>query len=291
MKALLKRVRASQPLNLVTTSATRAVLRALGTQSPFIVQHLHRVGTVRCPLPNGRQLMLWSRGDDWVSNQLYWRGLAGYEPETVDVFVRYASAARVVIDVGAYVGFYTLLAAQTNPQCRVYAFEPHPQAYARLTRNVTLNRVSNVECLELAAGGVEGESRLWSVRSELPTSSSLSRDFMAAHADVGPIAVRAVRLDRFLDARGAGPVGLVKIDTESTEPQVLCGLGDLLGRDRPAIICEVLPERGSGPELERLLAPLGYRYHVLTSDGPRRTHHIEPHSKWLNHLFTCGDVA
>lgn len=42
-----------------------------------------------------------------------------------------------------------------------------------------------------------------------------------------------------------------------------------LHRHRPVIFCEVLPDRGTTEALEALLAPLGYRYHILSCDGPR----------------------
>ena len=291
MKTLLRRVRVSQPLNFVTTSATRAVLSALRLESDFVVKHLHRAGTVRCKLPNGRSLVLWSRGDDWVSNRLYWLGLAGYEPETVPVFLRHAATARVVLDIGAYVGFYTLLAAHANPQAAVYAFEPHPDAHPRLVRNVSLNRLTNVECFSVAAGDVAGAATLWGVTSELPTSSSLSRDFMNVNGAVRGIHVEVVRLDEFLGDRGVQGVDLIKIDTESTEPEVLRGMAETLRRDRPAIVCEVLAGRETAAALEDLLGPLGYRFWLLTPDGPRREARVCGHPEWLNYLFTYRDVA
>jgi len=140
----------------------------------FVVRHLHRAGTACCRLPNGRVLKLWSRGDDWVCTQIYWKGFAGYEPETVPVFLRLATSARVIFDVGAYVGFYTVLAALTNPAARVYAFEPHTNAYERLLRNVRINHLANVECLRVAVGESEGASELFCGPGRLPTSSSLS---------------------------------------------------------------------------------------------------------------------
>jgi len=55
-----------------------------------------------------------------------------------------AARAGIVLDVGAHVGFYALLAAHANPKGRVFAFEPHPSVYGRLIRNLSLNGVENV---------------------------------------------------------------------------------------------------------------------------------------------------
>src|SRR5262249_7372061 len=120
-KRIAKAIRGSQPFNRIATSIVRALLRGSGRRSEFVIKHLHRVGPVWARLPNGRTLRLWSRGDDWVSNQVYWRGWDGYDPETIPLFFRMARRAQTILDVGAYVGFYTLLAALANPWAGVYA--------------------------------------------------------------------------------------------------------------------------------------------------------------------------
>src|SRR5262249_9733803 len=156
VKSALKSLRASQPLNYVTTSLVLGALTATGSRSEFIVKHLHRVGTVRRRLPNGRTLSVWSRGDDWVSNQIYWKGWDGYEPETAPFFFKLATQAAVTFDVGAYVGYYTLIAAHANPDGRVHAFEPMPVIHERLLNNIRLNELTNVECVPSAVGDADG---------------------------------------------------------------------------------------------------------------------------------------
>ncbi len=288
MKRALKKLRASQPFNRTVTSTVRGLCRVVGMTPAPVVRHLHRVGTVSCALPNGRVLELWSRGDDWVSNQIYWKGLAGYEPETVSIFLKLTSCARITFDVGAYVGFYTVLAAHANPSGCVYAFEPHPDAYPRLLRNVQLNRLSNVECIQAAVGDVGGTADLYCGPGGLPTSSSLSLDFMRPHGTVQGVRVKVVALDEFVRERGIARVDLLKIDTESTEPRVLQGMLGTLQRDRPSIVCEVLQGGGAEGRLEDILGGLGYRYYLLTPTGPMLVPKIRGHEAWLNYLFTCS---
>lgn len=284
-------LRASQPFNYIATSAVRALLAGTGVQSEFIIKHLHRVGRLRCRLPNGRLLRLWSRGDDWISNQVFWRGWSGYEPETVPLFFRLSMRAQVTLDVGAYVGFYTLLAAHANPAGRVYAFEPLPAIYERLKRNVALNRLANVTCMTSAVGDINGTAAFFHVSAPMPSSSSLSWEFMRSTGQVRSLTVPVITLDRVVHDNRLDHIDLVKIDTESTEPQVLRGMIETLHRDHPAIICEVLTGRGSERSLEEILQPLGYRYYLLTPDGPIPRHRIEGHPEWLNYLFTPLDLG
>ena len=290
IKSALKKLRALQPFNFVATSTLRGFANATGLRSEFVIKHVHKVGKVRCKLPNGRQLKLWSRGDDWVSNQIYWRGLSGYEPETVPLFFRLASRATVTLDVGAYVGFFTLLAAHANTNGTVYAFEPLPKIHERLQKNIALNRLSNVECLRAAVGQEEGEAEFFHIEAGLPTSSSLSFEFMQTTRELRSTTVPVLTLDRFVKYKKLNRVDLVKIDTESTEPEVLRGMIETIKRDRPLIICEVLKERGSERRLEEILGPLGYRYYLLTPDGPVQKDRIAGHAGWLNYLFTTLDT-
>jgi FkbM family methyltransferase len=289
MKHGLKRLRASQAFNHVATTAVRGFLRIWGLRSEAVIQHLHRFGNVEGTLPNGRTLRLWSQADDWVSNQVFWRSWDGYEPETVPLFFRLAASAQVTFDVGAFVGYFSLLAGHANPDGRVFAFEPLPDVYARLFENVRRNGLSNVQCVNAAVGEVAGDADFFHVPGGMQTSSSLSYEFMKPAGQLETTRVKVITLDDFVRENAIECVDLLKIDTESTEPQVLSGMAKTLRRDTPLIVCEVLG-RGSERALEELLAPLGYRFYNLTPSGPVRCDRIVGHPEWLNYLFVPDRV-
>ncbi len=288
-KNVLKRLRSFQPFNRLVTSTLRAGLEITGSHSEFFIKHLPRTGGLRRRLPNGRSLRLWSRGDDWVSNQVYWRGWQGYEPETAPLFFRLATRAQVTLDIGAHVGYYALLAGHANPAGRVYAFEPFPATYARLQHNVALNRLSNVTCFASAVGELDGAADFFHPGTLIPCSASLSFDIYRPWADsVTKMTVPVITLDRFVEEHQLGHVDLVKLDVESAEPQVLRGATKVLQRDRPTIICEVLKGCGTEQALETALRPYGYRFYLVTPDGPALRERIEGHEVWLNYLFTTN---
>jgi FkbM family methyltransferase len=273
--AIAKRARGQPALNALVTDTLRTTLALAGRHASaelrdWIVRHVHRTGLTRVPLPNGRTLHLWSRGDDWVSTQVYWRGWDAYEPDTVPIFYRLACTARRTLDVGAYVGYFALLAAHANPSGEVLAFEPHPTIHARLERNRRENGLLNLTCVNAAVGVRAGDADFWVCAADdaMPTSSSLSHDFMAAHGTPRAVRVPVVTLDEYLGDRG--PVDLVKIDTESTEPDVLAGMRAILTRDRPNIV----------------LGPLGYRYYLLGAGGTQHRERIAGDPVHLNYLFS-----
>jgi hypothetical protein len=102
--------------------------------------------------------------------------------------------------------------------------------------------------------------------------------------------VPVVRLDTFCKENTIGEVNLLKVDTETTEDAVIAGMGDTLARHRPHIICEVLPHSRTSTSIQRLLAPLGYRYYLLTDNGPVEKTEIATTQQWHNYLFTTLDA-
>lgn len=283
----LRRLRYSQPFNVIATTLVKAILDATGRRPESVIKHLHRVGNVQSTLPNGRVLRLWSRADDWVSNQVFWSSWAGYEPETGPLFLRLASRARVTLDVGAYVGFYSLLAAHANPNGRVFAFEPLPAAFERLSSNVARNGLKNVVCVRAAVGASEGTFPFYHrAGGTLPCSSSLSLNFMRGTVNLTNTTTNVLCLDSFARSHGLADIDLIKVDTESTEPDVLRGAADVLRDARPFIVCEVLAGRGTEAALMEILRPLGYRFYHLTPEGPEEQPDVCGHPTWLNYLFT-----
>ncbi|MHB8618299.1 MAG: FkbM family methyltransferase [Chloroflexota bacterium] len=274
MARALKRIRIAQPFNRWATSSLRLLAQRTGVQPRFVVRYLPPVGLVSQPLPTGGTLRLWTEGDDQVARYIYWLGWWGYEAHGTPLFFEMARRSRVVLDVGAYVGIHAILAGHANPQAAIYAFEPLEAVFTRLARNVALNGLDNVRCFHAAAGEQNQQAQFFHVAEGLPTSSSLSSEFMhswpsVAGSDITSSIVPVLKLDDFIDREKVGKVDLVKIDTETTEPEVLRGMERTLRSDRPHLMCEVLPGAGTAPDLERLLGPLGYRYYALTTGGPR----------------------
>ena len=288
--ALLTRLRAAPAVNMTLTHAVRSLMQGLGVQNEIVIKHLPHVGTTTMILPGRRRARLWSLGDDWVPNQVFWRGWDGYEPEMTPIFWRLATGARVTVDVGAHIGFYAILAAIANEHGSVFAFEPLPPVFERLQRNLALNGLENVIAVPLAAGAVDGLAPFFHVPGVIPCSSSLSASFMRSHPILESLPVSVVRLDTFARDRGLANIDLIKLDTETTEPDVLAGLGALLARSRPDIFCEVLGH-AEADALTSILSPLGYSFFLLTDAGPMRRSQVTAHERWPNHMFTTRDSS
>jgi len=176
-----------------------------------------------------------------------------YEPGVSACLRRLLQPGMVFCDVGANLGVFTLMAArQVGPQGRVFSFEPVPDNFAILRRNVEANHYANVVCIPKAAAQHNGKSRLF-----------LSR-FCGSHSLVGGpteyrgefLEVETVRLD---SVPGLDRIDVLKIDVEGAELEVLEGLGNL----RPQVVLEYNTERISRRGLDasaflQRLQALGY---------------------------------
>ena len=139
---------------------------------------------------------------------------------------------NVFFDVGANVGFYTLLAAaRVGPSGRVVAFEPWPGNIAYLEKHLAVNRVRNAIVVQSACADRPG----WEPFHP-GANCALGRLAEAPEAAQRPDAVRVPvqTLDAYSGQSGIVP-DVVKIDVEGAELRVLHGARHLLERARPRI--------------------------------------------------------
>jgi FkbM family methyltransferase len=218
---------------------------------------------VEAALPGGLTLRYHAGGDP-IARILYWEDLRAHpEAASLGLFARLARDAEAIFDVGANTGVYALVAGLANPGARVFAFEPVPRIHARLGQNVTLNGLRNVACVASAVGDAVRSVALHVPRAPFPSDASMRSGF---RENTEEIVVPLTTLDHFKRANGIPRVDLVKIDTETTEDRVLAGAREILSRDRPAILCEVLKGFVES-SLQRILEEHDYRVFHITDRG------------------------
>jgi FkbM family methyltransferase len=204
------------------------------------------------------------RGKRWVvrsSFQSCWFGI--YEYENQLRFVASLKPGAVVYDVGANVGFYTLLAAViAGPGGRVYSFEPLPRNLAILRRHVQLNHLENVEIFDGAVSDSAGTAHF----------STQNIPEMGFISSTGDLEVRTFALDELLAAGRLRPPDVIKIDVEGAERDVFEGARKLLAEHRPTIMLAT-----HGPEVHRRCLEFlrGLSYQLAPMDGKPLEHSTE----------------
>lgn len=163
-----------------------------------------------------------------------------YEPPVQEALAAQLRPGDVVLDVGANVGFISLLAARlVGPAGRVVAFEPVPANAGLARRNAARNGFGHVEVVQAAVGDRDGRCRL--VLARHAGGAALAGAPTPPDA-CGELEVALVTLDGWLAARAGslpGPVRLLKVDVEGAEEAVLRGAAALLRGQRPRVLLEV----------------------------------------------------
>jgi FkbM family methyltransferase len=165
----------------------------------------------------------------------------GYAVGTNELPVQHALAALLspgdtCFDVGANVGFFTLIAARlVGRRGRVVAFEPGPDNLQVLRQNLAANAATQVTVSASAVSNTDGSGRLR--LADYSGGHSLAPP-QATEAS-GVIAVDTVTLDAFVRDHDIGAPDVVKIDVEGAEPAVLEGMATLLDEHRPVLVVEI----------------------------------------------------
>jgi len=208
-----------------------------------------------------------------------------WERFVTDHFRTHLQPGMTVIDVGANYGHYALTAANAvGAQGMVLAFEPQPGVYADLVRNASLARHGNLQTFAIALGDRDGEAVL-AVDAHSSGRSSLVAGLVALPGETITVPVRRLA-DVLAETIPSRKVGLVKIDTEGFEAQVLAGAWEMLTRDLPVVFTEFSPGRmrQAGKDAEELFAhllALGYQAKLLDEKRSRLVAVEPPVATWI----------
>ncbi|MDP3947248.1 MAG: FkbM family methyltransferase [bacterium] len=156
-----------------------------------------------------------------------------HERETTTLFARIVKPGDTVVDLGANIGYFTLLFSRlVGPAGKVFAFEPEPKNFAYLRRNIEINNYKNITALEKAASDKNGTTKLFVCSYDTGHHTINQYEGVDAYRRGKPsekksIDIEMVRLDDFL--RGKTPrVDVVKMDVEGAEPLAIAGMDGIL---------------------------------------------------------------
>lgn len=204
--------------------------------------------------------LLDSRPGQWIFRRAYFTYKRWLEPEPL-ALRQHVRPGSWVIDVGANLGFYTLMFSRwTSEGGKVVSIEPATENFAELQRLVAARcHEDAVVAVQAVASELDGSLRL-----------RLNPESHADHriADDG-VQTKSVRLDSLLAQHGNPAISLVKIDVQGAEPRVLAGSVQTLRTFSPAVYMEVddqaLKDSGSSAAaLVEWMHEEGYRPHAVT---------------------------
>ncbi len=198
-----------------------------------------------------------------------------FEPSELAFFQEHCRGPLTLVDIGANVGLYTVLAMhQLNADGRIVAFEPHPGSFAFLQKNVSANldaasTCSRVEALNLAAAPERGLQEL-RLNPENRGDNRLYRGTYQGKIEQWEcLPVEGRPVDDVLAELGIEQVNFVKIDIQGYEQKAISGFQRTLARSQNVILMsEFWPKglREAGGDARaylEMLAGLGFRLYEL----------------------------
>ena len=172
-------------------------------------------------------------------------------------------SGEIALDVGANIGWYSVLLSRlSEPDARIFAFEPDPESYRLLLRNLEANGARNVTPFNVALGEHVGTAELHRYKS----SNNGRHTLLDGDTRGGVVRVPVDTLGAFWERHGLGeqPIRLMKVDVEGFEYFVLRGAGALLERCA-CLLLEYSPEALSSAGLDSHVL-----IHLLTArEAPR----------------------
>lgn len=191
-----------------------------------------------------------------------------HEPNLTRLFKQAIEEGMVVVDAGAHIGYYTLMAAKlVGTKGKVYAFEPEPSNYRLLIRNIYENRYKNVVATQKAVGNKERKETFFLNKKDFG-SHSLSRDNVPELRN--SLEVESTTLDKFFEKNvGNFKVDFVKMDTQGAEGLIVEGMSKIIEKnDNLKIIMEFWPLGlvNMGTDPKQLLVKLenyGFKFQMV----------------------------
>jgi FkbM family methyltransferase len=155
-----------------------------------------------------------------------------------DAVVRHLRASGVFYDIGANMGFFSLIAARVSgPSGRVYSFEPVAENAAMVRANASLNAFANIQLFELAVGRNSRDDEL--LLTGWDGGSAVSTSVVKPDSPVTRRQVRVVALDDLIPAENLLAPTFVKIDVEGLELEVIQGMTKTIAVAKPVLLYEI----------------------------------------------------
>jgi len=220
--------------------------------------------------------------DESSSMQRTFQGYASnliHEKATTDLFKKIVKPGNIVVDLGANIGYFTLLAAKLVGQAgKVYAFEPEPKNFKYLSKNIELNNYHYAAVFQKAVSDKAGKTELFICPYDSGHHTINRYDGIEAYKrdrileKKESVEIDTITLDEFFRNREE-EIDVMKIDVEGAEFLALSGMDNILRKNRKLkIFLEFFPllirKMGSSPEelIRKLLEDYRFSVFIIPDD-------------------------
>jgi len=207
----------------------------------------------------------------YLTQLLFWNGYKKFEYSKI--FENISKEIDCFLDIGSNIGYYSLLASNSNPNIKVYAFEPALGPKYFLNQNISLNKFqNNITAIDIALSHKTGLIDFYEVEN---VKYKYLKYNLAGEGNAGTKTtsrnfvkntVKTTTLDLFIVSENFKKIDLIKLDTEGTEINILKFGKDVISKFEPIIICETLFDTIEN-ELDDFFKELNYTFFNHTTNG------------------------
>jgi FkbM family methyltransferase len=201
-----------------------------------------------------------------------------HEKTTTELFKKVVKEGEVVVDLGANIGYFTLLAAKlVGKNGKVFSLEPEPRNYGYLKKNIEINDYKNVVAVQKAVSDKNGKTRLYICDYDTGHHTINKFEGVRAYArgrlvKEKSIEIETVTLDEFFKGKEE-LIDVIKMDVEGAEALVLAGMDNILKKNKKLqMFIEFFPllikKMGSSPSefLKKLIEDYRFSISVIPDD-------------------------
>lgn len=214
-------------------------------------------GEVLIKTLDGFQLYVNPKYDKGIERKLYLTG--SYEKGLLRILDKLVKPGDIVVDAGANIGLISIFCALRAGQSgMVLSFEPHPETYPILQKNIAINGISQIKAYKKALGSASGTAKIYSNLQINRGAASL----VEFREDSPSFDIEVDSLDEVLKQQKISHVDLIKIDVEGFEMEVLKGAEGILSRENgPILVVECSNTRNNfNYSMEELFDFLNKKY-------------------------------
>lgn len=263
--------------------------------NPFVNRILRNINKALSPLlpdsikipPSGiiaiktfenKILRIKTNQSNYLTHLLFWKGYLNFE--YTGIFIKLIRKVNVFYDIGANIGYYSLLAELENPNIKVVAFEPASGPLYYLNENIRLNNFKKILAEDIALSEKTGEITFYEIKNKKyrylkhNLAGEGNIDGSTSGRNFEPVLVKTTTLNQYVSDNNEEKIDLVKMDTEGTENLILKHADIVLGQLKPIIICETLFNEIES-ELQSIFNQYGYEFYNHTQLGLEKVESIE----------------
>lgn len=182
-------------------------------------------------------------------NMLCKENLINWERNSRKIFSDFSKISNVIFDIGAYSGIYSLIAGKVNKNAKIYSFEPNPDLFIALEKNIRLNRLQKrCSTFNYALSDKIGTAKFFQNHDNYTSQFSLVEHLNGTRF----LQVETMTLDHFVAEGKLESLDLIKIDVEGYEKFVIAGGTEAIQQFKPIFLMEALSPQDLKTQSEKL---------------------------------------